>query len=73
MYKINLPRYKKITMEAIKEEQKELLRTTLTSLVQINNEVIPLIDEKQNNLMIEETEKISGSIHKLLKMIKNGK
>lgn len=60
-------------MEAIKEEQKELLRTTLTSLVKINNEVIPLIDEKQNNLMIEETEKISDSIHKLLKMIKNGK
>ena len=73
MYKINLPRYKKITMEDIKEEQKELLRTTLTSLVKINNEVIPLIDEKQNNLMIEETEKISDSIHKLLKMIKNGK
>jgi|TARA_R110002049_G_scaffold114343_1_gene265487 aspartate-semialdehyde dehydrogenase len=60
-------------MEDIKEEQKELLRTTLTSLVKINNEVIPLIDEKQNNLMIEETEKISDSIHKLLKMIKNGK
>jgi len=60
-------------MEAIKEEQKELLRTTLTNLVKINNEVIPLIDEKENNLMIEETEKISGSIHKLLKMIKNGK
>ena len=73
MYKINLPRYKKITMEAIKEEQKELLRTTLTNLVKINNEVIPLIDEKENNLMIEETEKISDSIHKLLKMIKNGK
>ena len=60
-------------MEAIKEEQKELLRTTLTNLVKINNEVIPLIDEKENNLMIEETEKISDSIHKLLKMIKNGK
>ena len=60
-------------MEDIKEEQKELLRTTLTSLVKINNEVIPLIDEKENNLMIEETEKISDSIHKLLKMIKNGK
>ena len=60
-------------MEDIKEEQKELLRTTLISLVKINNEVIPLIDEKQNNLMIEETEKISDSIHKLLKIIKNGK
>ena len=60
-------------MEDIKEEQKELLRTTLTNLVKINNEVIPLIDEKENNLMIEETEKISDSIHKLLKMIKNGK
>lgn len=60
-------------MEAIKEEQKELLRTTLTNLVKINNEVIPVIDEDSHNLMIEETEKISDSIHKLLKMIKNGK
>ena len=60
-------------MEAIKEEQKELLRITLTNLVKINNEVIPAINEDGDTLMIEETEKISDSIHKLLKMIKNGK
>ena len=60
-------------MEAIKEEQKELLRITLTNLVKINNEVIPAINEEGDTLMIEETEKISDSIHKLLKMIKNGK
>jgi hypothetical protein len=60
-------------MEAIKEEQKELLRTTLTNLVKINNDVLHVLDETENNLMIEETENISNSIHKLLKMIKNGK
>ena len=60
-------------MEAIKEEQKELLRTTLTNLVKINNDVLHVLDETEDNLMIEETENISNSIHKLLKMIKNGK
>ena len=58
-------------MYKLNEEQKELLRITITNLVTINNEILPIIDEMEESTLKGDTEKISLLLHKILKEVKN--
>ena len=58
-------------MDKLNEEQKELLRITISNLVKINNEILPIIDNIEDSNLKDETEEISVLLHKILKEVKN--